>query len=166
MTVREILRLTLSLCIGCLFAYAAFEAVDFSRRARYMPLYVSVAGLGLTVLLVSLDLWRMRSVAGRQTLRGRVAIEDLAAEDTFSVADEQHRFKRTAYYLGWMVAYVGTIAVVGLPVASSLFLGLFLWIEARMRLPGIALCIAGMLAGLLVLTHLMHLRWPASVIGW
>jgi len=58
------------------------------------------------------------------------------------------------------------MAGVGLRVASSLFLGLFLWIEARMRLPGIGLCIAGMLAGLLALTHLMHLRWPSSVIGW
>lgn len=165
MSVRDRLRLGFSLFVLCIFAYAAFDALDFSRRARYMPLYVSVAGLALSLLLISLELWWARK-AGGVTQRREVAIEDLAAQDIFSPEQEYHRLKTTTYYLLWMIGYVGLIAVVGLPVASTLFLGLFLYIESRMKLPGIALSIAGMLAGLLTLTYLMNLRWPLSLIGW
>jgi len=165
MTVRDRLRLGFSLVVLCLFAYAGLEALDFSRRARYMPLYVSVAGFTLSALLVFLECWRMRTAAGRGTRRG-VAIEDLAAEDLFSPEEERHRLKTTAYYLLWMVGYVAMIALVGLPVASALFLGAFLLVEARMRPLATALSVAAMLAGLLVLTHLMHLRWPSSLAGW
>jgi len=166
MSVRDRLRLGLSLFVLCVFAYAAFDASDFSRRARYMPLYVSVAGITLSLLLISLELWRARRGGGRATPRRGVAIEDLAAEDIFSPEEERHRLKTTSYYFVWMICYVGLIAVIGLPIASTLFLGLFLWIESRMRLPAIALSIAGMLTALLTLTHLMNLRWPSSLIGW
>lgn len=166
MSFRDRVRLGFGLFIVCLFAYAAFDAWDFSRRARYMPLYVSIAGLALTSLLIALDLWRLRTLAGREALRRRVAIEDLAAEDMFSAAEELQRFMSTAYYLLWMLGYVAAIAFVGMPVASGLFLATFLLIEARMKLPGTALCVAGMLAGLLGLTQLMHLRWPSNLLGW
>lgn len=165
MSLRDHLRLGFSLFILCVFAYAAFDAWDFSRRARYMPLYVSVGGMVLSLLLISLDLWRARSADGRVPQRRGVAIEDLAAEDFFSPEDERHRLKVTSYYLLWMVGYVGLIAVIGVPTASALFLGLFLRIESRMKLPAIALSIAGMLIGLLALTHLMNLRWPSSLMG-
>lgn len=165
MSVRDRLRLCLSLTVLCLFAYAGIEALDFSRRARYMPLYVSAGGFVLSSLLIVLELWRMRTAAGRETPRG-VAIEDLAAEDMFSPEEEWHRLKTTFYYLLWMIGYVGLIALVGIAVASVLFLAGFLLIEARMKLPAIGLSVAAMLAGLLTLTHLMHLRWPSSLIGW
>lgn len=166
MTFRDRLRLGFGLFIVCFFAFAAFDAWDFSRRARYMPLYVSVAGLVLTSLLVALDLWRLRTLAGREAPRRRVAIEDVAAEEMFSAAEERQRFRSTAYYLLWMLGYAAAIALFGMPVASGLFLAIFLLIEARMKLPGTALCVAGMLAGLLGLTHLMHLRWPSNLLGW
>jgi hypothetical protein len=165
MSVRDRLRLSFCLAVLCVFAYAGVEALDFSRRARYMPLYVSAGGFVLSSLLIFLEFWRMRSAAGRAMRRG-VAIEDLAAEDMFSPEEERHRLKTTSYYLLWMVGYIGVIALVGLPAASALFLAGFLLIEARMKLPAIALSVAAMLAGLLTLTHLMHLRWPSSLLGW
>ncbi|MGD1879010.1 MAG: tripartite tricarboxylate transporter TctB family protein [Kiloniellaceae bacterium] len=166
MSLRERLRLGFGVFILCIFAYAAFDAWDFSRRARYMPLYVSVAGIVLTSLLITLDLWRMRSTEGRAALRTKVSIEDLAADDLFSPAEDRQRFRTTAYYLGWMAGYAAAIGIVGLPLASALFLAGFLLVEARMRLPGVGLCVAGMLAGMFTLTHFMHLRWPPNLIGW
>lgn len=165
MIVRDRLRLCFGIFVLCVLAFAAFEAWDFSRRARYMPLYVSVAGIALSFLLIAFELWRSRAAGDRTTRRG-VAIEDLAAEDIFSPEEERHRLKVTSYYFLWMIGYVCLIALVGLPVASALFLALFLRIESRAKLPTIALCVGGMLAGLLTLTHLMNLRWPSSLAGW
>lgn len=165
MSVRTWLRLGFSLVILCLFAYAGMEALDFSRRARYMPLYISVAGFTLSMLLVLRELWRMRTADGSSTASG-VAIEDLASEDLFSPQEERQRLRTTSYYLLWMFGYVALIALVGLPAASALFLGAFLLIEARMKVLATALSVAAMVGGILVLTHLMHLRWPSNLLGW
>lgn len=165
MTARERFRFVFGILVLCLFAYAAVEALHFSKRARYMPLYVSVAGFILTLCMLALDYWRHRTPEGREKARTRRSLEDAAQGET-SLAEELTYLKRTGYYLAWLVGYVGSIAVVGLPVASAVFLTAFLRIEARMKLVGIAVSVGTTLAALYGVTLVMRLHWPPSLLGW
>lgn len=166
MSAREKIRLAFSIVILCLFAYTAIEAWDFSRRARYLPLYVSVAGFILCGLLITLDFWRNRTPEGREKERAKVLVEDYNPEGKPTRAGEYEYLKRSVYYLAWLAGFIASIAIIGLPVASAIFLGAFLWFEGHMKPKGIALSISTMLLCLFGITQLMHLHWPTSLLGW
>ncbi|HEY9539217.1 MAG TPA: tripartite tricarboxylate transporter TctB family protein [Kiloniellaceae bacterium] len=166
MNPREWLRVGFTIAVLCLFAYAGFEALSFSRLARYMPLYVSVAGAALSLPLLLAELRRLRAPGGDAANRAPSSIEEYSVGDPLTDAEERKRFWTTAYYLGWMVGYVALIGIVSLPVASAVFLGAFLRLEGRMSYPFVGLSVAALVAALFAVTYLMHLRWPTSLIGW
>src|SRR3546814_1835666 len=112
MNPREWLRVGFTIAVLCLFAYAGFEALSFSRLARYMPLYVSVAGAALSLPLLLAELRRLRAPGGDAANRAPSSIEEYSVGDPLTDAEERKRFWTTAYYLGWMVGYVALIGIV------------------------------------------------------
>lgn len=162
--VRDRLRLAFGVSLACLFAYTGYEALSFSRLARYLPLYVSVAGFGLALVVVASDLLRLRLEARGQARRAQES-ESAAVEGWDSSGEQPADFARAAYFFSWILGYVGLVALLGLPVASALFLALFLRLVARLSLLAIVAGVAGVLAALLLMTHFMSLRWPPSLLG-
>jgi hypothetical protein len=166
MGIRYAIRLALGVAILAVFVFAAMEAMHYSRLARYMPLYVSAAGIVFSLLSIGVDLWRLRTARALRTTAAIVAPEDFEAPGRLSQGEEMQRIRLAMYYLLWVLGYVALIGIVGLPVATAIFLGLFLAIEARMRILGTAVGIGLVLLALLALTRLVNLRWPPSLIGW
>ena len=164
MTARDRLRIAFDVFVLSLFAYAAYQALGFSRLARYMPLYVSVAGIGLTSLLLVLD--SVRLLRAPRPPAGEAGALEHYHEAPLPREAETAQMKRVALYLGWMLAYIGLIRVIGLPTASAVFLAAFLRFDARMTLGGIALSVTAMVGALLLMRQVMNLRWPSNLMGW
>lgn len=165
MTVRDCLRIGFDVTVLAVFTYAMLEATSFSRVARYMPLYVSVAGMAASLLLLLLDLRRALVTRGAG-VRWSAGIEDYESVDTIDLANENAKLRRTGFYLLWVFGYVGLVALIGLPIASVLFLAVFLRLDARMGWIGTGLSVVGLVIALLLLAHFVALRWPTNVMGW
>src|SRR3546814_13770506 len=117
MNPREWLRVGFTIAVLCLFAYAGFEALSFSRLARYMPLYVSVAGAALSLPLLLAELRRLRAPGGVAANRAPSSIEKSRVGDPLTDAAERKRSRTTAYLLRWMAGYVPLTGLVDRPVA-------------------------------------------------
>jgi hypothetical protein len=161
MMLRARLRIGLDVVILLLFVYGAIEALSFSARAQYMPLYVSVAGAVLCALLLVLDYRRILRGAGPMSRN----VEDYDDPEE-TQEDDETRIGLAAYYLAWMTGYIVLVALVGLPLGSAVFVASFLLIDARMSLLGTAIGVAALIGCMVAISHFMHLRWPPSLIGW
>lgn len=162
---RDYLRIGLDIAVLCLFIYSAVEALSFSRLARYMPLYVSIGGIIASFGLLCIDLLRVRASDGLG-VRWSAGIEDYEPVDSVSLEVENEKLKITSYYLLWIIGYLALVAVVGLPVASVLFLVVFLRIDAQLSMLAILLSVIGLIVTLQMLAHFVDLRWPSNLMGW
>src|SRR3546814_20358894 len=99
MNPREWLRVGFTIAVLCLFAYAGFEALSFSRLARYMPLYVSVAGAALSLPLLLAELRRLRAPGGAAANRAPSSLEEYTVGGPLTDAAERKPFRPPASYL-------------------------------------------------------------------
>lgn len=165
MNARDWLRIGFDIFVVLLFLYTMIEAMSFSRLARYLPLYASMAGLATGLLLLAVDLRRTISNGGTG-VSWSAGLEDYNTHDTVDRVAESQKLKLTAFYMLLIVGYVGLAALLGLPLASVIFLAVFLRFDAGMGLVGIAFSITGLIIALWLLTHFLALRWPANLMGW
>lgn len=156
-------RIGLTVLIAVMFATMAWTAMGFPELAGYFPLAVGVGGGGLAVGSLLFDLARWRKV-------GSAVGEDVGATAAVAEADDAgsagRTFLRALYYLGWTIGYIALIWVVGVLVATPLFLALFLSIEAKVRWRWIILSSAIMVGFLHQVAEILSLYWPESLLGW
>ncbi|WP_406944141.1 tripartite tricarboxylate transporter TctB family protein [Halobacillus sp. SY10] len=142
---KQTLNVIFTFCIFIVFVWAAVTALTFSRLAQFFPLYVSIAGS-----LVS-GIYLVKEVAKiiKQKNQG---------------SHPKVLIVKPIVYIGWIVGYVITISLVGLFVASTIYLIAFLLIESKFTFvkalysTGIALVI------ITVLSNLLNIAWPQSVL--
>ena len=162
MSGRTRLRFGFDLAILAVFVYAAIDAASFSALARYMPLYVSCAGIFLSLVNLGADVWRLR---GASTPGGFHWTSPEDYVDPAAGPGEAELFQRQFYYLGWIFGYVALIALTGILAATTLFTVAFLRREARMRWGWIFVSLAIVLATLIGFSELLNLRWPSNLLG-
>jgi len=137
--------------------FAVWSAGDFRRAARLFPQY---GGAALAILCV-LELIR-------QFLRRKVFTPSEGALNTADIgldADEAslEGWRRSLAVMGWVLGYMALIGLIGIPLATALFVPAILW--SRFRAPwwiAVAL-VAGLWALMWVLRAALALRLPA---GW
>ncbi|SDP17814.1 tripartite tricarboxylate transporter TctB family protein [Halobacillus aidingensis] len=142
---KQTLNVIFTICIFIVFVWAAVTALAFSRLAQFFPLYVSIAGS-----LVS----------------GIYLVKEVAKIMKQKEKDSHPKvlIVKPIIYIGWIVGYVITISLVGLFVASTIYLIAFLLIESKFTFvkalysTGIALVI------ITVLSNLLNIAWPQSVL--
>lgn len=137
--------------------FAVWSAEDFRRAARLFPQY----GGGLLALLCVLELLR-------QFLRRKVFTPPAGALNTADIgldADETsvEGWKRALSMMGWVLGYMVLIALIGMPLATALFVPAILWMRFRAPLWIAALLVAGLWALMWALRAGLALRLPA---GW
>lgn len=158
-----------------IFVYAGWDALSFPRLARYLPLYVSVAGAVLTLvyLLVEVVNGRRRPTSGqaRAALPPSTTESDEApvmaalAEASAVDPDSSPPWGRAGYFLAWTVGFAAAIWILDVRAAAPLFVAAFLFIESDVRRPRtLLLASAGALLGLIAIGGYMQLRWPGSLI--
>ena len=168
--------------IGVLAAVAAYLALDFVELARYFPFMVGIACL----LLVMSELGARTAASRRRAGDGdQVAedarvedpgvedpgVEDTGAQDTrtehATVAggnpDGDEAVKGVGRYGAWLLGYLAAISLLGIVVASGLFVAAFLRVEAKLRWRGCLISALVLMAVILYFGIVFNMRWPESL---
>ncbi len=152
--------------IFVLFGLAAYTSFGFHRLAMYFPFAVSVIGLILSgVYVLKLVVTRRRVDAessSSESGAGPVGPESTAE---FS-GDAVSEIRKALPYLAWFIGYILLISLVGVVVASALFLAAFLLREARMRWWGVLISVVSTLVILFAFSSVMRLYWPRNLLGF
>ncbi|MDV2686123.1 tripartite tricarboxylate transporter TctB family protein [Alkalihalophilus lindianensis] len=130
------------------FALFALEASTFSRLAQFFPYYISIAGAVLSFIYTTIQI--------RELVKNKKVQEELATLN----------MKRPLKYLAWLIGYVVLIYVLGIIVASILFLASFLYIESKFTVLKTAMSISIVVVGLLLFSNVMNLYWPNNLVGF
>ncbi|WP_101845166.1 tripartite tricarboxylate transporter TctB family protein [Halobacillus sp. Marseille-P3879] len=142
---KQTLNLIFTFCIFIVFVWGAFTALTFSRLAQFFPLYVSIAGSIVSGIYLVKEVIKIRKQKDQGSHPKVLIIKPII-------------------YTGWIVGYVITISLVGLFIASTIYLISFLLIESKFPFfkalysTGIALVI------ITVLSNLLNIAWPQSVL--
>lgn len=159
-------RIAFDALVILIFAAVLIVSLKYKELASYAPLVVGGLGLLLSVGILAMD---MRNHISRENdLTPYAFYEDMGdvqeKADSVSVAiPTASRLWGGLRYMAWYCSYALLIYVVGIYVATALFLGLFLIIEDgswRAALVGLA-------SGILVISILgsaLALEWPESLL--
>lgn len=127
----------LSVLIFALFVTAGLTSLPFPPRARVYPLWVAV--LGSLIVAVA---WI------------RTPADEMPSGPAFVTI---------APYLAWVIGFLMVAALVGLPLASALFVGIFL--NRVGEVSRVRSAVAGVAAAgvLILLGAALGLRWPWAI---
>ncbi len=148
MTRHNIEQIVFLLLILLFFAWAGWESLSFPNKAQTYPRTVALAAVVITLAELGSYLW---------TLRGQKSEE--ASSDTLTA-----KFIKILPYVLWLCACYATIYVIGMVVASGLFVFLFLFREGDVRWYYALLSGLIVIAFLLLIGDVMGLKWPESVV--
>ncbi|WP_158738036.1 tripartite tricarboxylate transporter TctB family protein [Alteribacillus sp. YIM 98480] len=143
---KEKLNVIFTFSIFIVFVWAAITALTFSRLAQFFPLYVSVAGSILSgFYLFSEIIKRFKQKEKGEKVRVPII--------------------RPCIYIAWVIGYILLIYLIGLLLASTIFLIAFLVVESKFAIFK-ALYSTGIAVGvIIVLSTLLNISWPQSLIG-
>jgi hypothetical protein len=149
------MRTLFVLALLAIAVFVVWSAGDFRRAARLFPQYAG----GITVALCLLEL--VRQLVRRKLL----SAPGLNTADIGLDPEERTRegLARSLAIFGWVLGYGALIALLGMPLATALFVPALL----RLRfdapwLPALAL-VAGLWALMIALRSLLAIRLPP---GW
>jgi hypothetical protein len=179
MLLQDRIRFGFSVGLLLLFSYTAYESVSFMPLSRYLPFTASLVAIVMMLFSIFVDIGTFRR-------EGRVAIADVFATSSMAVAikqedakeeseqgrgdgvDESFRGPKTErdaifgsfYVFSWIIGYIVGIAVVGLTLATLLYLGFYLGREAKASWKLNLIGNTAVLVGLNVLREALNLQWP------
>jgi hypothetical protein len=150
------MRTVFVLALLAVALFVVWSAGDFRRAARLFPQYAG----GVTVALCLLEL-------ARQFVRRRL----LPAADGLNTADiglepeerAPEGLRRSLAMIGWVLGYGGLIALLGMPLATALFVPALLWVNFRAPWLASLGLVAGLWALMWVLRAVLAIRLPP---GW
>lgn len=155
------MRFALEAVVLAVFVYAAIESRSFPHLAAMSPFYTAIAGAFLTLVVLLLD---VRTVIRRQA--APIAdLLDLSSNlaDAPTRADAIALLRRSATYFGAIIGFFVLILLVGFPVATVIFLTVFLIIDGRVR-PVWAFVSGLAVTGVfLVVAYLLELEFPPAI---
>lgn len=134
-----------------IFAITGIVGTGFQKLAMYFPVTVSALGFLLSGIYVVLHI---RSIIKKTTVAEEATMEE-QKKDIYS----------SFYYMGWFIGYIVLIYVAGIYISSAIFLGTFLFFEAKMRWWGILITVVSCMVLLFTIGRVMHLYWPQSLLG-
>jgi hypothetical protein len=178
MPLQTKMRIGFGVLVILLFAWTGWQALEFARLARYLPVAMSGLGVVIGILTVTTDVLNYRrqgaAAAGdvpetaalhgaeQRELAIREGELDPDAEDT--PEDPRRIAQRSVMMFGWVAGYALAIWVLGILAASALFLLVFLLVVAR---SGWVLPVVGtalMLLAMVVLSEALNLYWPSYLL--
>lgn len=140
---QRIEQLVFLFLLFALFSWATWSAADFKGQARTFPFWVGTAAMIFVSIEFFLTLFREKTQKADSLIQAFVQISP---------------------YLLWITAYFGGIYLMGMIVASTLFVAFSIW---RMgEVPWHFALIGGLAVAffLILLTDVMNLKWPPSLL--
>jgi hypothetical protein len=121
-------RLVFSLLLMGILAFALFTSFEFHLRAKIFPIFAAAVGLLFCVTAFVLELRHAK--ASGAAPQSEQQIFDMGADTDYSTAIT---YLRALRYFGWIMGYYTVIALIGTPLATVVFLLVFLKVEAKAR---------------------------------
>ncbi|ALA52232.1 tripartite tricarboxylate transporter TctB family protein [Shouchella clausii] len=143
---KDLLNIGFTSFLMLVFGFAVFGALQFSRLAQFFPLYVSIAGTVCTAIYLVVLIIRYR----KENASSSRAVVSIA---------------RPLRYMAWLLGYIAFIYLVGMLIATSLFLVAFLMFESKMPFIKTALSVAIVLIGISAASSLLGVYWPTNLLG-
>lgn len=153
---KQAYSLLFSVGLLLLFSYAAWEATNFNELARFFPLYISLAAVLLTFILV------LQSMVA--FMKARKVQQRSAGKAGQEKQEQQEEKESVLRYMLWFIGYVAIIYVFGFMAATILFLFAFLRIETKYNLTKTVISIAIVYGLIQLFSSVMTLYWPEGVI--
>ncbi|WP_010531848.1 tripartite tricarboxylate transporter TctB family protein [Lentibacillus jeotgali] len=145
---KEVKSILFTFFLFIIFCYMGWEANSFSDKAKFFPFFVAIGAAVLSfvsLVLQSIDLF-LRKQKNEHT-------EDIG------------EIKRVLQYVLWVVGYIALIYVVGLILATILFLLVFLLVESKFRFVTTVFSTVLVIGGLFLISNILNLYWPSGLLG-
>lgn len=145
-----------------------YQATDWNLHAKIVPLTVGCAALIFATISLLNYTFRKSSAGGA----GEGIASDIKKTMHFDTKAQDQDLapklimQRAVGYLGWLLAFFGVTALIGMLPTVLLFVPAYMRIEGRERWNLIVGCTVGMtLASWFIFNELLALPWPDSVLG-
>ena len=159
-----------TLAMLALFAAMLSEAWTWGLYAKIIPMIVGSGAVLFSVMSLTNDIFRRR-VAAVSLGQSQVESEFHKKIHLDIASDISHLpvptvLARGGMFFGWMVAFLGSMAVIGLIPTVPLFIVGYMWLEGRERWR-LALTTAFCVTLLIyvLFDRLLSIPWPPTVIG-
>lgn len=142
----RIWSLVLAVAFLIVFVAAFFIAQEYSARARLLPSLVTVIGAALALTMIGVQVRARRRHPEQRTKEQRTA---WATE-----------LRLVAAAFGWLTFFVVLVYVLGVLLAAAVYVPLFLWLVASMRLRSVVIYTTCVIAGLVGLHEVAQIALP------
>jgi hypothetical protein len=148
---KEKLSLIFSIGFFILFSLMAWEALSFKELARFFPQYIAIGAAVLSLFDIFFKIKKLQKIKQEnEPLHGNLAA--------------------VMKYILWIFGYLIMIYLVGLVLATIIFLAGFLMVEAKLSLVKTGLSVGVVIILIMFFGDVMKLYWPrsllASFLGW
>ena len=141
---KAIAQLGFTILLFFLFIYSAIEATSFKQLAKYFPLYISI----IAAILLLIEIIRQIIKLKENKEKGEQFHPNLKGA-----------FKYTLY----LIVYVLLVYLIGFVLASIIYVFVFLYFIAKMRLISSIITVAVLVGLMIMFGDAMNLYWPKSL---
>lgn len=155
----RIFSLVFTLFLFVVFTLAAIEANNFTNLASFFPLFTAIIAANLALIssiIQGINIYKLK--------KGIINESD-AKDNAIELESENASLGLIFYYVGWVVGYVLIIYLLGLIIATIIFLVLFFTIESKFKVWKTLLATAIVITLIISFGNLMNLYWPTGVIN-
>src|SRR5690625_2221849 len=141
---KAVAQLSFTSLLLLFFIYTAVAATSFKELARYFPLYLSVIGAVLLFI---------------EVIRQLLTIKKNMKKD-----EQLHpNIKAVILYTLYLTGYILLVYLIGMIIATVIFLFVFLYFTAKMRLISSIITVIVVVGVLMLFADVMNLYWPKSI---
>jgi len=156
----------------CLFGAMLGESLQWAFDARIIPTIVGVGAVLFAGLSLADDIFRVHTVKSRLGLAeaAKASVEKKIHMDitsTISHMPANTILLRGAIFFGWMLAFLGSMATIGLLPTVPVFITAYMTVEGREPWRLIVPIAVGMtLLIYIVFDQLLTIPWPPTLLGY
>ncbi|WP_454853025.1 tripartite tricarboxylate transporter permease [Rhizobium binxianense] len=156
--------------VVCLLGAMIFEALSWPFDAKIVPMIVGVAALVFVLISLVNQVYVHVKVPSNDPLKAAEEEEDdqihMDLGSDMGDLPTSTVLKRAAVFFAWIVAFMGSMAVIGLVPTVPLFVIAYMWFEQRERwLLMLAYAAAIALFVYVVFDRLLSIPWPPTLLG-
>lgn len=141
---KAIAQLSFTILMFIFFIYTAIEATSFKKLAKNFPLFISI--LAITILLIEIVRQVVKLKENMQN--GEVLHPNMAGVIKYTLI---------------LTLYIVMVYIIGIILASTIFVFLFLYFIANMKLIQSFITVAVLIGLLIAFGNAMNLTWPKSI---
>lgn len=143
---RAVAQFGFTILMFILFVYSAIEATSFKKLAKYFPLYISI----IAAIILFIEIVKQGIQLKKNVKKGEVLHPNLRGAIKYGLI---------------LTVYIAMVYLIGLILASAIYVFLFLYFIAEMKLIQSLIAITVLTVLLITFGNVMNLYWPKSLLN-